>query len=752
MTKEIHILPRAILGSSARALLLASGLITSTLFASPAAAQESTRPSPATASGEPLTVEPLTVVVTSSRGTEEDPHAVPQAIDVIDQSEFEQKPFTDIDDAMRRIPGVGMYPAEGNPNYWQEGVTLRGLGAQRVLTLTDGVRQAGQGIGYGGGNMSLYDPYGIERIEVLRGPASVLYGTDAFGGVVNIITREPTRRSEFGVGGGASYLFDGTRDMNRMGGYLDIGDEGYGLVFGTSYTNADRPNVPGDEPVDSGSFRNLGLWGKFDIYLTEDSRLRFLLNHNRNSDVLITDTILPLPIALFPPPGSSEMVISPLRFDFPEYTRTMSGVEYTAENLAGDWESFKTGAYWQRIYREFHRSSAFYPTGSPGFAGPPFFVDPEATITQSDVLTDDSTNTAEWQTQAVLVKGDHRITVGADFGADIADHSEIESQTVVAAAGVGPVAGASSSQFSRDRVDAQQYRLGLYAEDKWKLSPVTIIPGVRVDGFMVDDDISGFDEDEFGASGSVGSVYDFNEQQNAYLTLASGFRVPDLGERFTDTVVNFGEPNRVIGNADLDPERSWSAELGTKYRDGKLRLEAATYVNKIEDYITSEDIGVIEGIVTEQFTNASSVLLYGGEIGAILDVTEEFELYSNASRTWSPDRDVVDLANWSFNYGARHTLPINASVVRALRTGLDARTVLESNEQTTARSAARDKFTGSSFTVVDLLFNLDVSTKSLGDGSIILGVKNLFDKEYKEPFLNLNQPERSLYAGMEVTF
>ncbi len=47
-----------------------------------------------------------------------------------------KKVYADVDDAISGVPGVGLAPAEGNPNYWQEGFSIRGLGAQRVLVLS----------------------------------------------------------------------------------------------------------------------------------------------------------------------------------------------------------------------------------------------------------------------------------------------------------------------------------------------------------------------------------------------------------------------------------------------------------------------------------------------------------------------------------------------------------------------------------------------------------------------------------------
>ena len=116
----------------------------------------------AVASQPGLADEGIEVIVTASRGAEQQPIEVPQEVHSITRESLDQSEPVDVDNILRELPNVSLSPVEGKPTYWEEGFSIRGLGAQRVLTLTDGVRQTGQGIGYGGGNMSLYDPYSIE--------------------------------------------------------------------------------------------------------------------------------------------------------------------------------------------------------------------------------------------------------------------------------------------------------------------------------------------------------------------------------------------------------------------------------------------------------------------------------------------------------------------------------------------------------------------------------------------------------------
>ncbi len=728
-----------------RRLLCGSWVVVGGLFASVALAEDAVV-APGANAGE------IEVVVSASRGLAQNPLDVPQAVTAVSRAKLEESEYSDVDDALRVLSSVGGVPHEGNPNYWQEGFTIRGLGAQRVLTLTDGIRQAGQGIGYGGGNLSLYDPLNIERIEVLRGPASVLYGTDAFGGVVNIVTREPKRRSESGSNASVRGAFDGQRDLYRVGSFVDFGDKEYGVALGGSYVNSGEPNLPGgigEEDPKSGSFRRLDVWGKADFFVTDDTKVRLVGNLNRNSDVLVTDTQLPLPIAVFGRPGSSVMTSSPLLFQFPEYRRSVLGAEVDVKDLGSNWESFKTGVYWLQLARQFHRETSFYSSGSPGFSGPPLFVDPTSTVTTSVVDTDDKVNTIESQTQARYRNGAHLITVGFDMGWDSTDLPETEVQQVIARAGPGLTPGKPTTTIERNRAEATQWRFGAYAQDSWNVAEATeLVPGVRLDYHTITEDQTDFDDDVLGLSGSLGTLYHVTDQDSAYLTLAAGFRAPDLGERFQNGIVNLGAPTRIIGQADLDPERSVTTELGVKGRRSAFSYDFATFWTHVDDFIGTTARGVVDGFQTDQYANLGGVELYGVEASGRVNVTDSVSFFLNTTRTWTDQRTKVDVANWIFNYGVEYAVEVGESLLKSLQTGLRARSALGSEQKTT--TSGRDRFDAAGFTTLDLYLNLNVGETALGKVQVVSGVRNLLDKRYKEPFFVISQPERGVYAGVQI--
>ncbi len=110
---------------------------------------------------------------------------VPFAVSVIKKQDLFQTPATNIIDALSKTPGVtalGTGPAISKP-------VIRGLGYNRVLTVNDGVRQEGQQ--WGDEHGIEVDEASVNKIELLKGPASLIYGSDAMAGVINIITNVP---------------------------------------------------------------------------------------------------------------------------------------------------------------------------------------------------------------------------------------------------------------------------------------------------------------------------------------------------------------------------------------------------------------------------------------------------------------------------------------------------------------------------------------------------------------------------------
>ncbi len=153
-------------------------------------------------------------VIVSATKTNHTVGDVPVSSEVVTSGEIEQRNITDIQDLFTDVPGVNI---RRSPNSWgnRGTISIQGLDPQHTLVLVNGQKYVG---GLGGTDVSAIPVNLIEKVEVVKGPASVLYGSDAMGGVVNIITKSPFNYGS-SLTGGYSYGSDDNRVLTLSGNY-----------------------------------------------------------------------------------------------------------------------------------------------------------------------------------------------------------------------------------------------------------------------------------------------------------------------------------------------------------------------------------------------------------------------------------------------------------------------------------------------------------------------------------------------------
>jgi len=683
--------------------------------------------------------QPIEVIVCASRGNEQDPLDVPQSVNLITAQDLNETVYNNLEDALHRLPNINLNQASqrfstrqtgGNTssNYWQEGFSIRGLGGPRVLVLTDGVRQAGQGIGYGGGNLALYDLYSIEKVEVLRGPASVIYGTDALGGVVSITTREPKHCDRPQTHGQAMSLYDGSRNLWRIGGLFEANGPLFAMVMGSSYTQASIPHAAKGTTVNGGSYTTYGGWVKTDYRLTPNVSWRLIANSTQVQDVLIADR---LPIDGLP--GFAPY----LHITLPMYQRNELGTEWIGRHLSHIVEEGKLGIYWQGIKRHMD-----WQTPQGVFGGP------QAGYYKILQETNDQANTFEIQPSVRLGLGDHTLLVGADGGYDQVRLWEQETKTYsTTLSGMLPTSPIAPQTLDRQKARAHQIRIGVYAQDRWDLHPFELTLGGRFDAFHVHNNITGTNKNPMGLSGSASSLYHLNESTSCYITLANGFRVPDLGERFQESTVVIVHPVRVKGNPDLSAERAYSIEVGTKHRSEWFTAEGAIFANQVHNYIGLQPVNQF----TWQYANLGKVLLYGLEGQISFRPFEPLELYVGGGRTFSHQYKLIAIPDWNLNFGASYTYPTDHSIITEVKPEINGLAASSSYDSLNAVH-----YPG--YVVFDLQVSVGLHIHPNLMGRWIIGIKNVFDKAYYTPFFgnptkDLNaQCGRGFFTSLELKF
>ena len=185
-----------------------AGLFVLCTFAAPAAvsavgAQSPLRKDSTRADSSRSRMTSLSQVTITATRTEKDVFDTPSAVSVIDSATLGRRlPNTPVD-AFRNLPGLDVTGVGTN----QTRPTIRGLGGQRILLLEDGLRLNNSRRQQDFGELpAIAGISGFDRVDIVRGPASVLYGTDAIGGVVNIITA-PLPSVSDGIHGWAGFRY-----------------------------------------------------------------------------------------------------------------------------------------------------------------------------------------------------------------------------------------------------------------------------------------------------------------------------------------------------------------------------------------------------------------------------------------------------------------------------------------------------------------------------------------------------------------
>jgi outer membrane receptor for ferrienterochelin and colicins len=253
---------------------LLGALLISTAFTSVAAAQEISDLEDA---------ETLEAIVITAGGYEQDIRTAPASISVLSEDQLKKKAIADVSEAIRTVPGVNVgFSSDGT-----RGISMRGLGDGYTLILIDGkrVNAGATTLRHYNGDLDWVPIEAIERIEVVRGPMSTLYGSDALGGVINIITK---KNSERWTGSLTSEFLlpdsDATGATRRLSGYLSgplIKDRlSFSGYANWSKKDSDDGEAAGDIQVPDGS-DDLNFSGRLTFTPSDDHTFELEAGYGR---------------------------------------------------------------------------------------------------------------------------------------------------------------------------------------------------------------------------------------------------------------------------------------------------------------------------------------------------------------------------------------------------------------------------------------------------------------------------------------
>ena len=550
---------------------------------------------------------------------------------------------------------------------------IRGFEANKVLIVVDGVRM-NNAIFRGGHvqNVITIDNNMLERTEVVYGPGSVIYGSDALGGVMHFFSRKPAftgdlndengedKKMNFAVNAMARYSSATNERTAHVN--IDWGTRNFGSLTGITYSKF------GNTIIGEQRFHDYDDWGKRYYYVERiDGKDSLIVNENENE--------------LYPTGYDQMDFLQKLRFRLSDVSEAGINIQHSSSSdiprfdrlndPAGDEDAFdesgnETGlkfAEWNYGPQKRWLFSGYLQT-----EGKTSMYDNAGLVVAYQKIDEDRIDRKFGKTERRYREEDVQVySLNLDFSKSLnfkndlqygleGTHNIVNSKGYLKDINTDEVLG----DFVLTRypnAGSTMSTMAAYIRHKWRISPKWILTdGLRYSHIFlkaVYQDNIVFQlpynslQGNYGAvTGSIGLVYKAGKQTHIKISLASGFRAPNI-----DDAAKIFDPNDfivVVPNFDLQPEYAYNAELGlTKKIGKKLNFNADVYYTYLNNLITRRPFSMTNGQDSLWFddslrpiytnVNAGKGLVYGFALGAKLDLTKHIRLEKKFNYTKGRD-------------------------------------------------------------------------------------------------------------------
>ena len=618
-------------------------------------------------SGSDVELAPMTV---TARGVPRPVSLTPGGVGVVEADEIARTAPLGLANAAARLAGVDV--SDDSP--YGADIAIRGLSRDSVVFLIDGCRvNMTTDLN---GRFGLVNPMDVERIEILKGPASVLYGSGSTGGVVNIITKkghfseEPALHGETMATGGTN------PQGGDLYGNLSYNAEDYWVLGSGSWREGDDYRSSGGDRVSNSKYSDWSgklaagwAWNK-----TQTTTMQY--QHTEGSDIGIPGT------------GTANVPVG-TELTLEDNDRQFFQVEHSVKPEG----SALTESTLQLSYQKIERNPRI-----DKFAAGNLYLKPEAQY---------ETQALNWKN--VFELGDHTLVAGVDAWNWHYMHSTRVRKTL---------AGAVFIDTPTPNTD--QTSAGLFAEDDWTLAEHWILNlGLRADGVFLDNEstptIEASSHESLDWGAHVGLTWIFAPDWSMTGLVASSYRSPNILERFKN--INLGGGLTEVGNPDLRSERSLFWEYGLHLADTNLRWDSSAFLNVVEDYIDSKSVSATR----YQMSNVSRARIWGLDSSVDWRFAPAWSAYGNIAYTEGFDDKTGE--------ALRFVAPLNG--LAGLRQEVGGGFWWEAETQWAAEqhNVPDDVARGDAWAIANLRGGYGFELGGL-DNELILALTNLFDTKY----------------------
>ncbi|MFZ4590960.1 MAG: TonB-dependent receptor [Ignavibacteria bacterium] len=672
---------------------------------------------------------------------------VPLPMEIVSEDEISKKPYQTISDALDNKPGLSVT----RDGIWASDISIRGLSKANVVMNVDGNRvETATDIS---ARLSLVDINDIDRIEVIKGGVSSLYGTGAFGGVVNIFTKNGDFSNKFIYG---SSLIGGYNSVNKSpGGYLSFyasNQKFFAKVSGSirdaRNTMTPKGELPNSQFKDNNISANLGV--------RPLNNHEFRLSYQRYEAI---DAGLPGGGTLFP----ATAVVK-----YPKENRDMVSGEYSIKNLIKPLKKLSLKYFYQSIFRDVENipnqiSSIKTTSGKLKQKVYVLSITPNARH-----YTNGMQFKADWE----IGKYNYLIT-GIDMWRRALDSKREKNQKIENYdTTTGNITSTILKTIGEKPIpDADYTSMGAYVQDEYRAlnDKLKVNAGGRVDKIRVTNSttlqpvyeiVNGTrnntptgqktiwnarETDDISWSANIGALYSLTKNYDVTLNLSRSFRSPSLEERYQ--YIDLGSSLRV-GNPDLAPEKGMFGDLGFRVWRDKVTFSGNVFYNSFEDLVT-EIPGTYENKPAFIKTNVGQARLYGYDFEFMYNFIKSFVAYGSLS--YVRGEDTENKTNLPFIPPLNGRIGLKFSVHNYVN--FDLNTALFDKQDFTAAGELNTP----GYTV----FNIGISSIPLKykflSCQLFAGVENILDKEYRNHLSSnrgviVDEPGRNFYAKVKLDF
>lgn len=575
------------------------------------------------------------IVVTAAR-VPQTQKETPTSITVVDSKALEESGATTLGDALESITGLNYSYAAGRTH-----VTIRGTEARHTLILINGRRIAND-VSKTLANPDVLTTIGmedVERIEVVKGASSALYGSEAIGGVINIITKKETE-PKFRFGGNISDLSDAEDPVFDYQLSYDSGTKD-AFRYRFSYGGRKLPKQIND--MESTPFY-FGMVHPFSTHLAyafdSDHELSFDYDYQKFNQAMLGGWTYETKMKVIMVGGKPKRV--PYRAKVRAHDRSnvmrTRNMALKYEGKDGVWD-YHIDAYRNQFTKDYY------------------------THLDEKILDTDYTNHTETVLEAqgsVRLGEQHRLTVGAEYREEKGVSTRMKTDKPVGEYIVG-----NAKPRMKYEMDVKYH--SVYAQDEWRPHDKwLVVPALRYDH-----------SDRFGnrLSPKLGATYFAADDTRVKFNVGTGYVTPgimELNYAFTMYANRYMGPRLGlvtydwVGNANLKPEKSLNYELSLEKDFAQGNAKLSYFHNSIDDYIlavrihdetTAKPMKRTHWVYQNQ--NISKARIQGVELSGTRRLNDDWSL--RAGYTWMDAIDknahtrLADVPRHKIDFGAYYT-------------------------------------------------------------------------------------------------